>query len=320
MSIFSRRSTYMPFEYDQAYQYWLKQNQAHWLHSEISMSSDITDWKENLTTAEKNLIGQTLKGFIQVETIVNDYWGRKVHKWFPKVEIGMMSSAFANMETIHTKSYAYLNESLGLEDYDAFLHEPTAKARIDRLIDVKSSNSHSEIAKSIAIFSAFGEGVALFSQFAILLSFSQRNLMKGLGQIISFSVRDESLHSEAGCWLFRQIVSENPSLLTDDLKKAIYEAARLTVKLEDEFIDKAFEMGDIEGLSAKDLKAYIRHRANVKLGDIGFKPNWNNIDKEAVGRMKWFDYFTAGVQHTDFFSQRVSDYSKGNQNWDSMYE
>lgn len=319
MSLLTPRPTYAPFEYEQAYKYWELQQQSHWLHTEIAMASDINDWKMNLTDGEKNVIGQILKGFTQSEIFIGEYWSQMVSKWFKKPEIQMMSSAFSSMESIHAVAYAYLNQSLGLEDFSAFLHEPTAKAKIDRLMITKGKTKE-EIACSLAIFSAFNEGVNLFSSFAVLLNFSRFNKMKGLGQIIAFSIKDESLHSEAGCWLFRTFVSEFPDIMDDVLKKSIYQAARDTVELEDKFIDKAFELGPVEGLDPSDLKAFIRHRTNTKLNDLGFKKNYKNIDKEALKRMDWFDVLSGGVSHSDFFASRVSDYSKGTIDFSGVWE
>lgn len=319
MSLITPRATYAPFEYEQAYKYWELQQQSHWLHTEIAMASDINDWKMNLTEAERNVIGHILKGFTQSEVFIQEYWSQMVAKWFKKPEIQMMSAAFASMESVHAVSYAYLNQSLGLEDFSAFLHEPTAKAKIDRLITTKGK-SKEEIARSIAIFSGFNEGVNLFSSFAVLLNFSRFNKMKGLGQIIAFSIKDESLHSEAGCWLFRTLIQEFPDIWTDELKKEIYDAARLTVQLEDDFIDKAFEFGPIEGLDPADLKAFIRHRTNTKLNDLGLKMHYKNINKESLARMDWFDVMSAGVSHSDFFASRVSDYSKGTVDFSKIWE
>jgi ribonucleoside-diphosphate reductase beta chain len=319
MGLLTPRPTYAPFEYEQAYKYWELQQQSHWLHTEIAMASDINDWKLNLSEAERGIIGHILKGFTQSEIFIQEYWTQMVAKWFKKPEIQMMAASFGSMESIHAVAYAYLNQSLGLEDFSAFLHEPTAKAKIDRLIETKG-RSKEDIAKSLAIFSGFNEGVNLFSSFAILLNFSRFNKMKGLGQIIAFSIKDESLHSEAGCWLFRTFISENPEIWTDENKKVIYDAARTTVELEDAFIDKAFEMGDIEGLTVKDMKAFIRFRCNTKLNDLGLKQNWKNIDKEAIQRMAWFDVLSSGVSHADFFAQRVTDYSKGQHDWSKIWE
>lgn len=319
-SILKPRIIYSPFEYPKAYEYWEKQQSAHWLHTEISMASDIQDWKLNLTEAERGLIGNTLKGFAQAELFIgNDYWATRVGKWFKKPEIQLMSACFANMESIHAVSYAYLNESLGLNDFEAFMHDSAAKAKIDRLM-FKTGKNKEDIALSLAVFSAFNEGVNLFSSFAILLNFSRFNKMKGLGQIIAFSIRDESLHSEAGCWLFNELVKENPEMFNDELKKKIYDAARTTIQLEDDFIDMAFSIGPVDGLTKEDLKNYIRFRANTKLQDLGLKSNWKNIDKESLTNLEWFDVMSSGVGMQDFFAGRVSDYSKGTKNWESIWE
>lgn len=162
------------YEYPQAYDYWLKQQLSHWTHMEISMGQDQDDWTENrLTEAEKSVIGRTLKGFTQTEVLIEDYWSSKVRRWFKKPEIQAMASTFGAMETVHSVSYAFLQEQLGLNDFEEFLTEPAAKAKIDRLIGTKGK-SREEIAVSLAVFSAFNEGVNLFSSFAILLSFCRR--------------------------------------------------------------------------------------------------------------------------------------------------
>jgi ribonucleoside-diphosphate reductase beta chain len=319
VSLLAPRPTYAPFEYDQAYKFWELQQQSHWLHTEISMASDINDWKLVLNEGEKRVIGHILKGFTQSEIFIQEYWGRQICKWFKKPEIQMMASTFSAFESIHAVSYAYLNQSLGLEDFDAFLHEPTAKAKIDRLIETRGKSTR-EIARSLAIFSAFNEGVNLFSSFAVLLNFSRFNKMKGVGQIIAFSIKDESLHSDAGCWLFRTLVSEYPDIWDETLKEEIYDAARTTVELEDSFIDKAFSLGPIEGLELSDLKAFIRFRCNTKLNDLGLKKLWKKIDKEALERMAWFDVLSAGVGHNDFFASRVDAYSKGTIDFSKIWD
>lgn len=317
--ITDRRTIFAPFEYPKAYDYWLRQHQAHWLHTEVNMNSDVQDWNLHLTDSERNVIGNILKGFTQMEVIVNDYWARRVSKWFPKPEINMMATAFGDMETIHAKAYAYLNESLGLDNFAAFLDEPTAKAKIDNLISQKGTSKR-DIAKSLAVFSGFAEGVQLFSSFAILMHFQRKNKLKGVGQIVGFSVKDESLHSEGGCWLFRQFISENPHLWDDELKAEIVDAARAVVALEDNFIDKVFEMGDIEDLDPKDLKQYIRARTNTKLNDLGLSTNWKNVDQDALERLSWFDYTTSGVEHQDFFAGRNTGYSTGVVDFSRIFE
>ena len=320
-NITEERIVYKPFEYPEAFDFYLKQQQAHWLWTEVPMMADVTDWKSNLSDTEKNIIGSILKGFAQTETVVNDYWSNLVTKWFRKPEIIAMGVCFANMETVHAETYSLLNEELGLDDFSEFLEDETTMAKIENLMNVRDGHDGkpdwNARAKSLAIFSAFTEGVNLFSSFAVLLSFKLQNKLKGVGQIVEWSIRDESLHSNAGCWLFRTLLEENPEINTPELRAEIEEAAKLSLKLELDFIDKVYEMGDLEGCPKYDLVSFIKHRVNTKMGDLGYGAIVNGIDESAVKRMKWFDSLSAGKQHTDFFANRVTNYSKGAQNWDA---
>ena len=325
MSLLEERVVYKPFEYPQAYDYWLKQQQAHWLHTEVPMANDVSDWKSNMKPHEKNVVGQILKGFAQTETVVNDYWSTLVTKWFRKPEVIMMGTTLGSSETIHAEAYSLLNEQLGLDDFSEFLEDEATMAKIESLMNVRDNHDGTpnwhERAKSLAIFSAFTEGVNLFSSFAVLLSFKMRNKLKGVGQIVEWSVRDESLHSNAGCWLFRTLMEEHPEFKTKKLVKEIEEAAELAMKLEFDFIDKVFELGDLENLTKDELKNFIKHRINTKMKDLGLDPivPSADIDKGALKTMKWFDAVIAGKQHTDFFASRVTNYSKGHIDWGSAF-
>jgi len=311
------RNFYKPFEYQTAFEFYKDQHRAHWLADEVPLSSDLNDWKLKLTESEKNLIGNILKSFAQTEVHVNDYWSTKVSLWFPKPEVQAMSRAFADFESIHAEAYARLNEELGLDNFQAFLEDEEAKAKIDRLVELPGETLR-EKALSLAIFSAFTEGVNLFSSFAILMSFQLRNLMKGTAQVVEWSVRDESLHSKAGCWLYRTLLAEQPELDSKELTQAIYEACDLSVKLEFDFIDKAFEMGDIEGLNKDQLKNFIKERANQKLIELGYSAIYNDIDPNLLKQMEWFGHLTSGKSHTDFFASRVTDYSKSTADWSDL--
>jgi ribonucleoside-diphosphate reductase beta chain len=236
--------------------------------------------------------------------------------WFPKPEIQAMSRVFADFESIHAEAYARLNEELGLDDFAAFMEDEEAKAKIDRLIETPG-DTLGEQALSLAIFSAFTEGVNLFSSFAILMSFQLRNMMKGTGQIVEYSVRDESLNSKAGCWLFRTMMEEMPEL-QDGMEAKIFDACDISVKLEFDFIDKAFEMGEVEGLNKDQLKNFIKERANQKLGELGYNPLYNDIDPNLLKQMEWFGHLTSGKTQQDFFAGRVTDYAKSTADWSDL--
>ena len=314
MGLFDERIPYKPFEYPEYYnEGWLPQAQAFWLHTEIPMSGDVKDWNEKLKPAEKNLVGNILLGFAQTECAVSDYWTQKVVGWFPKHEIQQMAMMFGSQETIHAVAYSYLNETLGLENFEAFLHEPATAERFDNLVSYDGTDPV-EIGKSLAVFSAFAEGVSLYSAFAVLYSFQLRNLLKGVGQQMKWSVRDESLHSKMGCRLFRHMCKEKPMLLKA-CKPHIEDAAQTMVELEEKYIDKMFEMGDLENLTKYDLKQFIRKRTNEKLKELGYKGIFEYDDKGAKN-LDWFYHLTGGHTHTDFFAIRPTDYSKANEGED----
>jgi len=317
MGLFDERIPYKPFEYPDYYtEGWLKQAQAFWLHTEIPMSGDVKDWNEKLTPAEKNLVGNILLGFAQTECAVSDYWTQKVVSWFPKHEIQQMAMMFGSQETIHAVAYSYLNETLGLENFEAFLHEPATAERFDNLVAYDGTDTIG-IGKSLAIFSAFAEGVSLYSAFAVLYSFQLRNLLKGIGQQMKWSVRDESLHSKMGCQLFRHMCEEDKDLL-EKCRKDIIQAAEIMIKLEEHYIDKMFEMGDVEGISAHDLKQFIRKRTNEKLTELGYIDlgSYFSYEDSSASNLDWFYHLTGGHTHTDFFAIRPTDYSKANEGED----
>lgn len=328
--LFTERIAYKPFEFPEYYtEGWLPQAQAFWLHTEISMQGDVKDWKENLEPHEKNLVGNILLGFAQTECAVSDYWTGMVTKWFPKHEIRQMAMMFGSQETIHAVAYSYLNETLGLENFEAFLHEPAVSSKFEMLMSVNGEYTHEdlktneevrrEVAKSLAIFSAFAEGVSLYSSFAVLYSFQLRNLLKGIGQQMKWSVRDESLHSRMGCRLFNHMCSEYPEL-RESAREKVYEAAKIIVELETKFIDKMFEQGDLENLSSLDLKEFIKQRTNDKLRELGYEGIFV-VNQEKSSNLDWFYHLTGGITHTDFFALRPTDYSKAGEDddWDDVF-
>jgi len=237
--------------------------------------------------------------------------------------------AFGSNETVHAVAYSYLNETLGLEDYTAFLHEPAVAEKFELLTSTTADWTHKDLAKnpkarqevgrSLAIFSAFAEGVSLYSSFAVLYSFQMRNKLKGIGQQMKWSVRDESLHSKMGCQLFRHMCEEYPELL-EDSRESIEEAARLIVHLETNFIDKIFEMGDLENLEKEDLKEFIKDRTNQKLQELGYESLFE-FDEKKAEKLEWFYHLTGGHTHTDFFAIRPTDYAKAGEgdDWDNIW-
>lgn len=316
--ITEKRLAFKPFQYQWAYDYWFKQQNAHWMHHKIPMQSDVKDWEENLNAKEKNVIGNILKGFTQTECEVGDYWSTLVPKWFPVPEIKMMGKAFGSFEDIHATAYSYLNDTLGLTDFDSFLKDEATMNKLSVLMEINedSPKNWSDIAKSLAVFSAIAEGIQLFSSFAVMLSFRKSNRMIGIGQQMIYSVRDESLHSEAGCRLFRTLIHENPWLLEDqfEIQKDIIDAFDAALSAEFQYIDKIFEMGDLETINKAQLKNFMLHRANRKLKELGFKEKYT-VDETLLKEMEWFYQLVSGEQQTDFFANHETGYAEPNEDW-----
>lgn len=319
-SLLESSKTFKPFSYPWAFEAWKKQQQIHWLPDEISMADDVRDWKYKLTQSEKNLCTQIFRFFTQADIEVNDCYMTKYSAVFKPIEIQMMLSAFSNMETIHVVAYSQLVETLGMPDslYTEFLQYKEMRDKYDYMhkFGVESKEG---IATTMAVFGAFTEGVQLFSSFAILLNFQRFNKMKGMGKIVEWSVRDETLHCNSIIKMFRCFVEENPEIWTEKLKSDIYEACATIVHFEDAFIDLAFSISEeVEGLSASEVKKYIRYIADCRLNQLGLRAIYL-IDKNPL---PWLDEIMNGCDHTNFFENRVTEYTKSatQGQWDDVFE
>jgi ribonucleoside-diphosphate reductase beta chain len=301
------RKFYKPFEYSHYFDYFQKQNQAHWMPTEVPMEPDIIDYRHKLTPVEKNLIMQILRFFTQGDLEVNDNYNSNLIPCFPKPEIKMMLSAFAAMEGIHVWAYSYLNDSLGLpeKEYSAFMDYESMRNKYD-YIHTFDVDTVEELAVNLAVFGGFMEGVSLFSSFAILMNFPRQGKLKSVGQIITWSIRDETLHSRGSCNLFRDLVKENPRIWNSKLKGTLYGACRDMIDLEDKFIDTCFEMGDVPGLTADQVKQYIRYIADTKLNDLMLDKIYN-----VTNPLAWLDIMVNAKEHANFFENRATEYSKG---------
>ena len=308
MSLPGTRDYYKPFDYPWMFDYYVQQNQMIWLPEDVPLHNDVKDWQE-MSTAETNLLTQIFRLFTQSDVDVASGYIDRYMRVFKKPEARMMMSAFANMESIHQHAYSLLLDTVGMPEteYKAFAdyEEMAAKHEYISSSPLKINDKES-VAKNLAIYSAFTEGLQLFSSFVILLNFSRFGRMKGMGQIVTYSIRDESLHVEAMTKLFREFIKENLNLWTDDFKKEIYQVCREMVKLEDKFLDLVFEMGDIQGLSKEEMKQYIRYIADRRLLQLGLKTNYGVKDNP----LNWLDD-VLGVEHQNFFEGRATTYMKG---------
>jgi ribonucleoside-diphosphate reductase beta chain len=304
MSLLDAKPVYKPFRYPWAYEAWMTQQRVHWLPEEVPLADDVKDWQKKLTPGEKNLLTQIFRFFTQSDVEVNNCYMKHYARVFKPTEVQMMLAAFANMETVHIAAYSHLLDTIGMpeEEYSAFLRYKEMKDKYDYMQQF-GVETKADIAKTLAVFGAFTEGLQLFASFAILLNFPRFNKMKGMGQIVSWSVRDESLHTNSIIKLFRTFIEENPELWTEDFQRELYVACSTIVDHEDAFIDLAFE---IEGLTAADVKTYIRWTADRRLLQLGLQPMYR-IEKNPL---PWLDAMLNGVEHANFFENRATEYSK----------
>ncbi|MGA0347321.1 MAG: ribonucleotide-diphosphate reductase subunit beta [Alphaproteobacteria bacterium] len=318
MSLLDENVVYKPFRYPWCYDAWLTQQRVHWIPEEVPLADDVKDWHHKLSKEERHTLTQIFRFFTQADIEVNNCYMKHYTKVFKPTEVQMMLAAFSNIETVHIAAYSYLLDTIGMPEteYEAFLHYKEMKAKYDYMQGF-NIDSKQDIAKTLAVFGGFTEGLQLFASFAILLNFPRFNKMKGMGQIVSWSVRDESLHTESIIKLFRTFVSENPEIWTDELQREIYVACSTVVEHEDAFISLAFELGGVEGLNAPEVKEYIRYIADRRLIQLGLQP----IFRIEANPLPWLDEILNGVEHTNFFENRATEYSKAatKGSWDEVW-
>jgi ribonucleoside-diphosphate reductase beta chain len=313
------RVGYKPFSYPWAYEAWLMQQRIHWLPEEVPMADDVKQWSTELNPSEKNLLTQIFRFFTQSDVEVNGAYLKYFTQVFKSTEVLMMMTSFANMETVHIAAYSHLLDTIGMPEteYSAFMEYSEMKDKYDFLHSVNVDDDHS-VAVAMAIFAAFTEGLSLFASFAMLMNFPRFNKMKGMGQIVTWSVRDETLHVQSMIKLFNTFISENPSIWTERLKTEITDACKKIVDMEDKFIDLAFEMGPIEGMTPKDVQNYIRFIADRRLRSLNLDPVYN-IEKNPL---PWMDLMLNADEHSNFFEQRSTEYAKASTrgNWDEAFD
>lgn len=340
MSLLSSAPIYKPFAYPWAYDAWKIQQQIHWLPEEVPMADDVKDWRagENakytaqesgvaaalddrgdLTPGEMHLLTQILRFFTQADIEVNNCYMKHYSRIFQPTEIKMMLASFSNIETIHIDAYSHLLDTLGMPEveYQAFLKYKEMKDKYDYLQSF-NVDSKENIAKTLAVFGAFTEGMQLFASFAMLLNFQRFGKMKGMGQIVAWSVRDETLHTNSIIKLFKTFIHENPEVWTPQFQESLSEICQVIVEHEDAFIDLAFEINNsVRGLAAVDVKRYIRYIADYRLSQLGL-PIIYHIDRNPL---PWMDEILNAPEHTNFFENRVTEYAKAatKGSWDEAF-
>lgn len=306
MALLESSVTYKPFQYPWAVEKAISHEKIHWGEWEAKLQEDVAQWKTDaISPEEKAHITSILRLFTQSDVQVGTNYLEYYIPKFKNNEIRAMLSSFVNREFVHQRSYALLNDTLGLpeEEYSAFLEYEAMKEKIDFMGDI-DINSHAGTAKAIAR-SVMNEGMSLFSAFAMLLNYQRFGKMKGMCEIVEWSVRDETMHCDGMVQLFREFCKEHPRIVTDEFKQSIYQMFRDGVALEDQVIETAFADGAIQGLTAQDVKQYIRYIADRRLIQLGLKGNW----KVTKNPLDWLEWVLNGDSFKNFFEGTVTDYN-----------
>ena len=319
-TLLENRDHFKPFNYPWAYDAWLKHEQSHWLHTEVPMLEDVKDWKKKLTEEEKKFLTNIFRFFTQGDIDVAGGYVKNYLPYFAQPEVRMMLLGFAAREALHIAAYSHLIETLGMPEstYSDFLEYTEMREKHEYIMDLSSKNGTPQsTAAHIAAFSAFTEGMQLFSSFIMLLNFPRHGKMKGMGQIVTWSIVDETQHCEGMIKLFRTYIQENNEIWNDELKSSIYKIAEKMVELEDKFIDLAFEQTQMEGLSSIEVKEYIRYITDRRLISMGMK----GIFKRKTNPLPWVEEMINAPTHTNFFENRATDYAKGSTSgsWDEVW-
>ena len=308
MSLQEQRSSYKPFEYPWAFEAFQQSEQMHWLWTEVPMIEDVKDWSNRLSENEKDFLTKIFRFFTQGDIDVSGAYVKNYLPNFNAPEVRMMLSSFAAREAIHVAAYSHLIETLGMPEsiYNEFLEYAETAEKHNFFEQLQKEEAENQVAVNIAAFSAFTEGMQLFSSFAMLLNFARHGKMKGMGQIIAWSIADETLHTESMIKLFRTFINENLFLWNDVTKKRIYDVAKVMVELEDKFINLSFGNFELENLNKEEVKKYIRYICDRRLISLGMK----GIFKQKDNPLSWIDGML-GVTHTNFFENKSVDYAKG---------
>ncbi|MDN5627155.1 MAG: ribonucleotide-diphosphate reductase subunit beta [Weeksellaceae bacterium] len=313
MGIFDKRISYKPFEYPEVLQFIEAINKAYWVHSEVDFTADVQDFHSQLEPHEKNAVKNALLAIAQIEVNVKTFWGN-LYQHLPKPELNGLGATFAECEFRHSEAYSRLLEVLGYNDeFLEVVKIPAVRDRIEYLGKVlKNANSQDPKAyvSSLLLFSILIENVSLFSQFAIILSFTRfKGYMKNVSNIIAWTSVDEQIHANGGIYLINKIREEQPDLLNDADIEAIYDLVDESIEMESNILDWIFELGELDKVSKKNLLDFMKYRVDDSLKKIGMKTRYN-VTPEDYKPMIWFEEEVFANSMDDFFAKRPVDYTK----------
>ena len=315
-NIFEKRVNLKPYEYPQLYEYVPAIRHSYWIHTEFNFTSDIQDFKSNLSSVEKSAIKNTMLAISQIEVAVKTFWGDIYHR-MPKPEIGSVGATFAESEVRHHDAYSHLLEILGLnKEFEKLKKKPVIMKRVQYLetaLKNAKSEDNREYSESILLFSLFIEHVSLFSQFLIIMAFNKhKNMLKGISNVVEATSKEEQIHGDFGIEIINIIKEEHPEWFDETYHNMIQDMCKDAFIAESKIIDWIFEEGELEFLPKDVVNEFIKNRFNNSLESIGISKVFE-INEDLLAQTEWFDDEIIGTKHGDFFVKRSINYSKRTQ-------
>jgi ribonucleoside-diphosphate reductase beta chain len=313
MTIFDKRTAFKPFEYPEVIEFVDAINHSYWIHSEWNFISDIQDFNTKLSSKERNAIKNALLAISQIEVSVKSFWG-KIGDKLPKPEFNAVGATFSESEVRHERAYSHLLEVLDLNhDFSLLLENPVIQGRVDYLtkyLKNAAENNQQAYTLTLTLFSLFIENVSLFSQFALIKSFNRyKNILKDIDNVVQATQQEEQLHAKFGAYIVNKIREEFPEWFGDDFYSKITRACNKAYESESKIIDWIFEEGDLDFITASELKEFIKSRFNESLDMIGCKQIFD-VDEDVMKKFTWFNEEIYSMMNTDFFYKKSTSYSK----------
>lgn len=313
MTIFSKRINYKPFEYPEILEFTNAINRSFWVHSEVDFTADIQDFHSHLSPLEQEIVKRSLLAIAQIEVNVKTFWGN-LYTHLPKPEFNGLGSTFAECEFRHSEAYSRLLEVLGYtNEFDQVIEIPVIHQRITYLSNAlkhSKAENQKDYVKSLILFTILIENVSLFSQFAIILSFTRfKGAMKNVSNIIAWTSVDEQIHANAGIYIINKIKEEFPEYLDSESIAEIRTIVKESIDIEAKILDWIFEFGELESITKEDLLNFMKFRLDDSLVKIGL-PKQFFISDDAYQPMIWFEEEIFANSLDDFFAKRPVDYTK----------
>jgi ribonucleoside-diphosphate reductase beta chain len=316
MTIFDEQIARKPNRYPWAQEYIDAMWAGHWTPNEFTFTSDLQQYKTELTPQEQVIIKNALSAIGQIEISVKKFW-TKLGDTLPHPALSDLGITMGNIEVIHNNAYEKLLDVLQMQDvFEENLKLDIIQGRVKYLrkyLDKVYTDNRKQYIYSLILFTLYVENVSLFSQFYIINWFNRyKGLLKDTAQQVAYTAKEETLHGLAGGKIVNTIRQELPELFDAELEEKIIHEAQESYNAECKLID--WMIGDYadEKISADILKGYVQRRLNDSLEMIGFRKIFD-VPQSIIELTTWMDEDVMGNTMTDFFHKRPVEYAKKTQ-------